>query len=109
DMVAAGLAIAVCPEEMGGLSTPRSPAEKSGPLVITKDGVDVSAQYRKGAELALEQAIAAGCSEAHLKSLSPMCGVGEIYDGSFSGGKIEGDGVFTELLRQSGITPVRID
>jgi uncharacterized protein YbbK (DUF523 family) len=108
-LVEDGQAIAVCPEELGGLSTPRAPAEKCGDKIINQHGRDVTLNYLRGAEQALKIAQEAGCTEAHLKSLSPMCGVGEIYDGHFNGEKIQGDGVLVELLRKHGITPIRID
>ena len=95
--------IPVCPEVMGGLPTPRPPAERRGDRVVTEDGADLTAQYRKGAETALLLAEAAGCRAAILKANSPSCGCGQIYDGSFCHRKVPGDGVTAELLRAHGL------
>ena len=75
----------VCPEQMGGLDTPRPPAEIQGERVINREGRDVTAQYRAGAEATLRLAIAEGCTLALLKEKSPSCGSGRVYDGSFTG------------------------
>ncbi len=104
EMVEKGEAIALCPEELGGLGTPRPPSERIGDKVFTIGGDDVTAQFFKGAHLALEKAQSAGANHAILKSCSPMCGVGRIYDGSFNGSLKEGDGMFTEILRNADIT-----
>lgn len=93
----------VCPEQLGGLPTPRVPAERRGDAVVTRDGQDVTAQYRRGAEEALRLARLMGCTRAILKSKSPSCGCGVIYDGSFSGRLIPGEGMTAQLLREHGI------
>ena len=95
--------VPVCPEVYGGLPTPRTPAERIGSRVVTAAGADVTAQYRKGAEIALQLARLTGCRVAVLKANSPSCGHGTIYDGTFSGKKIPGSGVAAELLEQNGI------
>ena len=95
--------IAVCPEQMGGLSTPRDPAERVGDKLITCNGRDVTFEYRKGAETALFLAKLNKADFAIVKYRSPACGKGMIYDGSFSGKLIPGDGVFVEMLRENGI------
>lgn len=95
--------IPICPEQMGGLATPRPPAECKGGGVFTQVDNDVTAQYRRGAEEALRLAKLYGCTCAILKERSPSCGSGEIYDGSFSRTLIEGDGVTAALLKQHGI------
>ena len=95
--------IPVCPEVMGGLSTPRTPAERQGNRVVTGDGQDVTAAYRKGAEAVLEKAKHEGCNIAVLKEKSPACGSGKVYDGTFSKTLTEGYGVCAEYLLQSGI------
>ena len=95
--------IPVCPEVVGGLPTPRVPAERIGDKVITKDGRDVTAEYEKGAQEALRLAQMTGCTHALLKERSPSCGCGVIYDGTFTGGLFEGDGVCGELLKKHGI------
>lgn len=95
--------IPVCPEVLGGLPTPRVPAERIGDKVITKDGRDVTANYQQGAEEALRLARMAGCTHALLKERSPSCGCGIIYDGTFSGGLCKGDGVCGALLKANGV------
>ena len=108
-----GKAIPVCPETLGGLSTPRPPAEIPGgdggdvltgtAKVINKQGEDVSKFFINGAELALNTAIGAHVILAVLKSKSPSCGVGKIYDGTFTGGLKKGDGIAATKLREAGI------
>ena len=95
--------VPVCPEIMGGLPTPRVPAERQGARVVTKAGGDVTAQYRRGAEEVLRLAQKLGCTVAVLKERSPSCGSGHIYDGTFSGTLTDGWGVAAELLRRHGI------
>ena len=102
-LVKEGKAISVCPEQLGGLSTPRVASEQVGNKVISKDGKDVTAEFVKGAEAALKIAKLAGCKVAVLKSKSPSCGCGMVYDGSFSGKFRKGDGVFTALLKKNKI------
>ncbi len=95
--------IPVCPEQLGGLSTPREPAEQKGKKVFTKSGRDVSKNFEKGAEQVLKIAKLYGVKEVILKQRSPSCGCGQIYDGTFSGKIIKGDGVTTSLLKKNGI------
>lgn len=95
--------IPVCPEQLGGLATPRPPAERQGDAVRTRSGTDVTEQYRRGAEEALRLCRLYGCEAAVLKEKSPSCGAGAVYDGTFSGTLIEGDGVTAELLASCGI------
>ena len=95
--------IGVCPEQLGGLSTPRLPAEIVAGHVTNKEGVSVDAQFRKGAQTALAVALEKKVDLAILQSRSPSCGVKEIYDGNFSGKKIKGQGVFAKLLSAHGI------
>ena len=95
--------IGVCPEQLGGLSTPRLPAEIVDGVVTNKEGVSVDAEFRKGAQAALAVALENKVDLAILQSRSPSCGVKEIYDGSFSGKKIKGQGVFAKLLSARGI------
>ena len=95
--------IPVCPEIYGGLPTPRTPAERRGDRVINRDGADVTAQYGRGAEEALKLASLFDVKCALLKERSPSCGSGEIYDGSFTGRRIAGDGVTAELLKKRDI------
>ena len=95
--------VAVCPESDGGLSTPRKPSERRGEAVMNCEGEDVTAQYRRGAELALKAAKENKCQKALFKERSPSCGSGRIYDGSFSHTIIEGDGVTAQLMKKNGI------
>ena len=76
--------VPVCPEQLGGLPTPREPSERQGCAVVMKSGTDVTAQYRRGAEQTLHLARLYGCKAAVLKERSPSCGSGRIYDGTFS-------------------------
>ncbi len=95
--------IPVCPEILGGLPTPRVPAERQGGRVVTKDGRDVTKAYEKGAEETLKLARLYGCTRAILKERSPSCGSGRIYDGTFSRKQIDGYGITAELLEKNGI------
>ena len=103
-LVKEGKAIPVCPEQLGGLPTPRSPAEMKAGKVINSDGNDVTEAFEKGAAVVLEIAKQYGCTGALLKARSPSCGKGRIYDGSFSGILIEGNGKTADLLMRNGIT-----
>ena len=95
--------IPVCPECYGGLTTPRTPSERLGDRVVSKTGVDVTAQFNKGAEAALYLARLFNVKTAILKANSPSCGIGTIYDGTFTGTLAAGDGVTAELLKAHGI------
>ncbi len=108
-LVKQGRAIPVCPEQLGGLPTPRSPAEQRGERIVTKTGEDVTALFRKGAEEALRIALLAGCDGAILKARSPSCGSGKVYDGTFSRRLVDGDGVFACLLKKNGIEVIAED
>lgn len=101
--------ISICPEVMGGLPTPRVPAEIVGDVVTNKEGVVVDEEFRRGASLALEKVISEKADLCILQSRSPSCGVKEIYDGSFSGKKIEGQGIFARLLTENGIKVVDVE
>ncbi len=103
ELVSLGKAIAVCPEVLGGLAVPRLPAEIVGLRVQTTQGQDVTEEYRTGAAAALRIAVENGCTSAVLKARSPSCGSGRIYDGSFSGRLVDGDGLLAGLLKQAGI------
>lgn len=96
--------IPVCPEQLGGLPTPRCPSERQeGLRVLMKDGTDVSEHYRRGAETALHIARLNRVDYAVLKADSPSCGKGRIYDGSFTGAKGPGNGITADLLLENGI------
>ncbi len=95
--------IPICPEIMGGLSTPRNPSEISNGKVITKEGKDVTSNYIKGAKETLYLAKLLNVKKALLKSHSPSCGKGKIYDGSFSSTLVNGDGITAKILKDNDI------
>ena len=101
--VAQGEAVPVCPEQLGGLPTPRVPSERVGERVVSATGQDVTDAFHRGAERAVEIARSRGCEIAVLAARSPSCGVGEIRDGTFSGRLVAGDGVTAERLREAGL------
>ena len=95
--------IGVCPEQAGGLATPRNPAEIQGRKVISSAGKNVTREYARGAKAALDLAKLNKAQYAVLKAKSPSCGKGVIYDGTFTGGKTEGNGVTAQLFLDNGI------
>ncbi|MGG3805373.1 DUF523 domain-containing protein [Metabacillus fastidiosus] len=113
DLINSGRAIAVCPELMGGFSTPREPAEIVGGTaedvlngrakVIEKSGRDVTELYLKGAYETLKKAKDIGITTVVLKEYSPSCGSKMIYNGKFENEKIVGNGVTSALLLKNGI------
>lgn len=116
ELVRSGRAVLVCPEDEGGLGTPRPASEISGgtgedvldgrALVVTRDGTDVTDAYLAGAELAVSRALKQGCTSAVLKARSPACGCGAVYDGSFTKVLRKGDGVAAAALRRAGLQVV---
>ncbi len=94
--------IPVCPEQFSGLPTPRAPSEILGEKVLTKDGKDVTEEYKRGAEETLRLGKMFGAKKALLKAKSPSCGSGTIYDGSFSGKLKDGYGITAKLLSENG-------
>ncbi|NMP30635.1 DUF523 domain-containing protein [Thalassotalea sp. M1531] len=100
-----GRLIVVCPEVAGGLAVPREPAEinRDTGQVITQQGADVSAAFKSGAEHALYLCQQHNIRYALLKESSPSCGSSRVYDGTFSGKKIEGRGITAQLLEKHGI------
>ncbi|QDQ01999.1 DUF523 domain-containing protein [Lysinibacillus fusiformis] len=113
-LVRENAAVTVCPELMGGFTTPREPAEIIGgdgedvldgkACVVEKSGRDVTELYVKGAYMTLQKAIEVGASTVILKEYSPSCGSAVIYNGDFSGTKLAGVGVTTALLKRNNIT-----
>ena len=103
NLVKEGKAIPICPEQLGGLSTPRIPSEIKNSKVINKEGIDVTNNFFKGANEVLEIAKKLNIKKAILKSRSPSCGKGKIYSGDFDGKLVDGNGVLTELLLKNGI------
>jgi uncharacterized protein YbbK (DUF523 family) len=114
ELAARGLAVPICPEMAGGLPVPRPPAEIVGgdgqavldgqARVLTIEGEDVTEAFLSGARQALETAKRLGIRQAVLKDESPSCGCRRIYDGTFSGHKVSGQGVTAALLQRNGIT-----
>lgn len=108
-LVEEGKAIPICPEVLGGLSTPRACCEmitdkKGNKRVISKEGKDCTSEFVIGAEKTLKIAQIIGAKIAILQSKSPSCGYGFVYDGSFSRELIEGNGFTADLLSKNGIT-----
>ena len=95
--------IPVCPEVAGGLPVPRAPSEIREGRVTAKDGADVDAAFRMGAQKSLALCEGKTIELAILKARSPSCGKGCVYDGSFSGALVHGDGVFAAMLKERGI------
>ena len=98
------IVIPVCPEQLGGLSTPRLPAEIADGKVIAQNGIDVTAEYNLGEDFAVEIAKANKVDYCVLKANSPSCGKGVIYDGTFSGAKTNGNGIAAQKLINAGFT-----
>ena len=110
-LVEEGLAVPVCPESLSGLPVPRPPCEQvrgagetDDARVVSRTGEDVTRAFTHGADRALAAALATGCREAILKARSPSCGVGQIYDGTFSHTLRPGDGLWAQRLRKAGFT-----
>lgn len=95
--------VEICPEVLGGLPVPRDPAEIVDGKVMTKNGVSVESEFRKGAQKALDIIKKEGVDLVVLQSRSPSCGKGKIYDGTFSSKLIDGDGIFVRLLEENSI------
>lgn len=114
EAVRAGLALPACAEQLGGLPTPRPPAEivggdgadvlDGGARILTDTGEDVTAPFVAGAEAVAALAAEHGITEAVLQARSPSCGCGAVYDGSHSGELVDGDGVLAALLKRSGVS-----
>ena len=96
--------IPICPECFAGLPVPRVPSEIKDGRVYSKEGKDLTEEFFDGAEKALYIAEETGCQLAVLKERSPSCGFGKIYDGSFSGRLINGNGIAAQLLYDHGNT-----
>ncbi len=98
--------IPICPEQLGGLPTPRPASELHNQKAVSKTGIDVTEQFEAGARESLKLAKLYHCSYAILKERSPSCGFGKIYDGSFTGSLIDGDGITAYLLSKNGIAVI---
>ena len=106
DLVMEGKAIPVCPEQLGGLPTPRERAEQKGDKIITITDKDITDEFEYGAKEGLKIAQLVNCKEAILKARSPSCGVNKIYDGTFTKNLVAGDGLFAKLLKDNGINVI---
>ncbi len=98
--------VSICPEVMAGLGTPRTPVEIVKGNVQTKEGVSVDAQLRKAVARILEDIRGLDIDCAVLQSRSPTCGVNQIYDGTFTGTRIQGSGVLAQALKDAGYTVI---
>lgn len=93
----------LCPELMGGLPIPRPPAERQGERIVDRLGRDVTGEFQQGAQQVLRLARLWGAEAAVLKERSPSCGKDEIYDGSFQGRLVPGQGILARYLREAGL------
>lgn len=113
DMIKEGKAIPICPEQLGGLSTPRDPTELkniNGKIyAINNKGNDVTVQFERGANEVLKLAKSLNIKKAILQPRSPSCGIGKIYSGNFDNKLIDGDGILVQLLKENGIEVVSCD
>ena len=104
--------VLVCPESFGNLPTPRPPSEIIDGRAVDRNGKDITEELRRGARKSYEKAETAATRAgqeiqgAILKANSPSCGAGAVYDGSFTGKKVPGDGFFTQHLKEKGIAVV---
>ena len=107
DLVKEGKAIPICPEQLGGLSTPRNPVElkfiNGKRYAIDNQGNDVTENFERGAKQVLELVKNLNINKAILQPRSPSCGVGKIYSGNFDNELVDGDGILAELLKQNGV------
>ena len=109
ELVRSGKAIPLCPEQLGGLPTPRPPCEIRAGRVMDRDGADQTEAFRRGAEAVLAAAQAYGATEALLQNRSPSCGLGWIYDGTFSRKLVQGSGITAQMLAENGIQVIGIE
>lgn len=104
-----GEAVKVCPEQLGGLDTPRSPCEIIAGRVISQDGEDKTEEYVKGAKKVLEICKEYGIKKAVLKQNSPSCASRYVYDGTFTKKLTAGKGITAKLLEENGIDVIAED
>lgn len=108
-LIQEGRALPLCPEQLGGLPTPRPPFELKGDSAVSQEGDNVTDPIVHGVQEAMQLIRLAGCTAAILKSRSPSCGAGRIYDGTFSGKLIDGDGLFAKACRAAGLEVTTAD
>ena len=113
NLVKEGKAIPVCPEQLGGLTTPREPSEikiiDGKRYVINKEGIDVTEEFEKGAEEVLTLVKKLDIKKAILQSRSPSCGINKIYSGNFDRNLVDGNGILADLLLENGIEVINSD
>ena len=113
NLVKEGKAIPVCPEQLGGLTTPRKPSEikivDGKRYVINKEGIDVTEEFEKGAEEVLALVKKLDIKKAILQTRSPSCGKGKIYSGNFDRNLVDGNGILADLLLKNGIEVINSD
>lgn len=113
NLVKEGKAIPVCPEQLGGLTTPREPSEikiiDGKRYVINKEGIDVTEEFEKGAEEVLALVKKLDIKKAILQTRSPSCGRGKIYSGNFDRNLVDGNGILADLLLKNGIEVINSD
>ena len=109
DLVKEGKAIPICPEQLGGLKTPRLPAEIKNECVINKNNEDVTKEFVKGANEVLNLAKELGIKKAVLQPRSPSCGCGRIFSGNFDNTLVDGNGITADLLIKNGIKVIPAD
>lgn len=103
ELVKKGEAIPVCPEQLGGLTTPRKPVELKEGSALTKDGEDLTEEFMNGANQVLDICKKYHCKKAILKAKSPSCGSGLIHNGNFEKAFVKGNGITAQLLKDNGI------
>lgn len=113
DMVKEGKAIPICPEQLGGLETPRNPAEIKTidgiQYVIDNKGNDITNKFEIGAKEVIKLAKQLGVKTFILQPRSPSCGVGKIYNGNFDGNLVTGNGILVELCKKEGIETINCE
>ena len=109
ELVRTGKAIPACPEQLGGLPTPRPPCEIFANQVVDATGTDRTEAFQLGAEAVLNLAKTYGATHALLQNRSPSCGSGWIYDGTFSKELVQGYGITARLLTENGIQVTGIE
>lgn len=113
NMVKEGKAIPVCPEQLGGLTTPREPSEikiiDGKRYVINSQGIDVTKEFEKGAEEVLALVKKLDIKKAILQTRSPSCGKGKVYSGSFDRNLVKGNGILVDLLLENNIEVINIE
>ena len=101
--------IAICPEVFGGLPTPRKPAEIVDGIVKLESGLSVDKEFKKGAQKALGIILKNQVDLVILQSRSPSCGVNKVYDGTFTGKIIDGQGIFTKILKENEVPVIDVE